>query len=245
MLTSTDLRTVIHEIRNPLTLVYSTLQLIESSHPEVLTFCHWDALHEDIVYMVNLLNELSLFNNSSQIRCSPIATSDFLKKIALSFAGHLEHAVSDHVSIEFTSHIQPALPSLYGDPIGLKEVLLNLLKNASEAFPSNSNLMPDVNSKRSIRLDASISKDEPSYLCIKILDNGCGIPSEQLEEIFLPFVTHKSGGTGLGLPISQRIIEAHRGTLSVHSEQSVGTTFTVLLPFSRTYDTESLPKEIR
>ena len=144
MLTSTDLRTVIHEIRNPLTLVYSTLQLIESSHPEVLTFCHWDALHEDIVYMVNLLNELSLFNNSSQISCSSIATSDFLKKIALSFAGHLEHAVSDHVSIEFTSHIQPDLPVLYGDPIGLKEVLLNLLKNASEAFSPDSNLKPNA-----------------------------------------------------------------------------------------------------
>ncbi len=245
-----DLRTITHEIRNPLTIVYSTLQLIESSHPEVLSFRHWDSLHEDIVYMVNLLSELSLFNNSSQLNCAPIVTSNFLKKIALSFAGHLERNSFNHTPIEFTSRIQPDLPILYGDPIRLKEVLLNLLKNASEAFLPDYDSKSDLNSdsnpaptgKQSIRLDASVIENGSSYLCIKIQDNGCGIPADQLKDIFRPFVTHKSGGTGLGLPISQRIIEAHHGTLTVHSDSSVGTTFTVLLPFSQTCDTESQPE---
>ncbi len=248
-----DLHTITHEIRNPLTMVYSTLQLIESSHPEVLSFRHWNSLHEDIVYMVNLLSELSLFNNSSLINCAPILTSDFLKKIALSFAGHLEHDSFDHTLIEFTSHIQPNLPVLHGDPIRLKEVLFNLLKNASEAFlpnynsksESNSNLNTASTDKHTIRLNANITENDSSYLCIKIQDNGCGISANQLEAIFLPFVTHKSGGTGLGLPISRRIIEAHHGTIAVESDPSIGTTFTVLLPFSQTCDTESLPAEIR
>lgn len=241
---SADLRTITHEIRNPLTLVYSTLQLIESAHPEVLTYRHWDSLHDDIVYMVNLLSELSLFNNSNQINCVPIATSAFLKKIVLSFAGHLEHTVTGLPSIEFTSRIPSDLPILYGDPTRLKEVLLNLLKNAAESFlpDADSDSKPASTNNHSIRLDVSVTENEPSYLCIKIQDNGCGIASDQLEDVFLPFVTHKSGGTGLGLPISKRIIEAHRGTLTVQSEPSVGTTFTVLLPFSQTYDTGLLPK---
>ena len=58
-----DISTISHEIRNPLTLVYSTLQLIESQHPEVLEFAHWSELHQDIEYMKLLLEDLSSYNN--------------------------------------------------------------------------------------------------------------------------------------------------------------------------------------
>ena len=60
-----DISTISHEIRNPLTLVYSTLQLIESQHPEVLKFAHWSELHQDIEYMKLLLEDLSSYNNGS------------------------------------------------------------------------------------------------------------------------------------------------------------------------------------
>lgn len=215
---------ITHEIRNPLTLIYSSLQLIESAHPEVLTFRHWDALHQDVLYMMQLLTDLSDYNNGFSLHKAPLNTSVFLKQLVLSFA-----ASSEASDIEFTSHITPGLPHIQADAPKLKEVLLNLLKNAFEAFPSGAS--------GSVRLDADTVNSDSSdtsetglRLRIRIRDNGCGIPPEHLEEIFTPFVTFKSSGTGLGLPLSKRIIEAHNGTLQVESALQAGTTFTLLLP---------------
>lgn len=65
-----EVSAISHEIRNPLTLVYSTLQLIEAQHPEVLDFCHWDSMHQDIEYMTQLLSELSSYNNGEKLSLS-------------------------------------------------------------------------------------------------------------------------------------------------------------------------------
>ena len=80
---------------------------------------------------------------------------------------------------------------------------------------------------RKIRLTAD-RIDDRIVICCK--DNGCGIPEDLHETIFEPFITHKPGGTGLGLAVSKRIIEAHKGTLSFESQKGHGTTFTFSLP---------------
>ena len=95
-----EISSLSHEIRNPLTVVYSTLQLIESSHPEVLNFRHWGSLRRDVEYMNQLIADLSLYNNCEGVRQEQIYTEDFLKETALSFA----ISVSD-TGIEFTSRI--------------------------------------------------------------------------------------------------------------------------------------------
>ena len=81
-----EISAISHEIRNPLTLVYSTLQLIESQHPEVTYYEHWDEMHRDIEYMNELLNDLSVYNNSDLLKLSPVDSNTFLKTVALSFA---------------------------------------------------------------------------------------------------------------------------------------------------------------
>ena len=73
-----DISTISHEIRNPLTLVYSTLQLIESQHPEVCTFSHWDHLRQDIEYMKLLLEELSSYNNGERLELSLLSPENML-----------------------------------------------------------------------------------------------------------------------------------------------------------------------
>ncbi|MDY5845488.1 MAG: HAMP domain-containing sensor histidine kinase [Bariatricus sp.] len=203
-----------HEIRNPLTLVYSTLQLIESQHPEVHTFRHWTDMREDIEFMITLLQELSSYNNGERLKCSSFSSYDFFSHLCLSFA-----ASCVETDIEFTSRISPSLPDIWGDKIKLQEVFLNLLRNAKDA----------VSPCGSIRLEASTDN---RFLKIIIADNGCGIADEQLDEIFDAFVTHKTGGTGLGLSIAKRTIEAHGGTISVESELQKGSSFTILLPIS-------------
>ena len=75
-----DISTISHEIRNPLTLIYSTLQMIEASNPEVLNIRHWSDLHSDIEYMKQLLEELSAYNNGQRLSPSSTDFDIFLKK---------------------------------------------------------------------------------------------------------------------------------------------------------------------
>lgn len=217
-----DISTISHEIRNPLTLIYSTLQMIEASNPEVLNIRHWSDLHSDIEYMKQLLEELSAYNNGQRLSPSSTDFDIFLKKISLSFASSIIET-----DIEFISRIEPELPVMPADSIKLREVLLNLLGNARDAV-----LIHQSTYSPQIHLHAW---KEHSNLIISVSDNGCGIAPEHLSSVFEPFVTYKSSGTGLGLPLSRRIIEAHGGTLTVHSEPDLPdyqlkTTFTLTIP---------------
>ena len=206
--------TIAHEIRNPLTLVSSALQIIQVQHPEVKEFSHWKQTMDDVNFMRQLLEELSTFNNGNTLHYSVFSIEHLLKNIAISFAISLDEADSD---IEFSSSIPDKLGKYTGDKIKLEEVLLNLLKNAKEAIAG----------KGTILLTASRKKN---VLTIQIKDSGCGIPAENIDSIFEPFKTYKQGGTGLGLSLSKRIVEAHDGSISVASREGQGTTFTVKLP---------------
>lgn len=207
--------TISHEIRNPLTLVYSTLQLIESQHPEVTTYKHWSDMLQDVEYMKHLLEELSSFNNGETIHLSSIDFQTFFKSLVLSFATSLVDT-----DIEFTSKIEPDLPVIKGDAVKLKEVYLNLLKNAADA----------VSAGGSIYFHAYTDNGN---VIVTVKDDGCGIHKEDIADIFEPFVTHKQGGTGLGLAVSSRIVKAHGGALLVQSDPYVSTVFTVSLPIKK------------
>lgn len=211
-----ELSAVSHEIRNPLTLAYSTYQLMESSSPEVRNLRHWTHLGEELEYMKALLEELSSYNNSTKLFLKEMDMESFLKSLVLSFAASIAET-----EIEFTSRIEPGLPTVSADAVKLREVLLNLLKNARDALSQASCPHP------SISLHAGI-KD--SFLSIAVTDNGCGIQPEQLATIFEPFITYKKDGTGLGLSIARRIANAHGGSLTVSSEPGVQTVFTLTLP---------------
>lgn len=204
-----------HEIRNPLTLVYSSLQLIQSQHPEVKDYRHWNSVMADIEFVTDLLKELLTLNNGESLSLSAFESELFLKRLALSFAAFLADS-----SVEFTSRIDPDLPELIADKVKLKEVLLNLLHNAYDA----------VKPEGSIRMEAVL---EAPNIVIRIQDTGCGIAPDDLDTIFHPFVTHKSGGTGLGLAIAQKIIDAHHGTIQLTSELHKGTSFEITLPIKQ------------
>ena len=201
-----------HEIRNPLTLISSSLQLMEQTHPEVRDFSNWDQTMQDLDFLCQLLSELSAYNNGSTLRYQVFSLQKLLRSVAVSFAISLENA-----SVSFRSSIDPAIKDYAGDQIKLREVLLNLLKNARESQADE------------IVLSASSGCDT-SGIQISIRDNGCGIEQDQLDQIFQAFHTTKQEGTGLGLSLSKRIIEAHHGTLTVTSAPGKGSTFTVFLP---------------
>lgn len=201
-----------HELRNPLVLIYSTFQLIESQHPEVRTFKYWKEMGQDMEFMNQLLIELSSYNNCERLHMEPFSSRDFLQTLCLSFAASCVES-----EIEFTSYIAPDLPYILADKIKLREAILNILKNAKEA----------ISMQGQIRMEA---EQKDGWLTLRISDNGCGIPPEYLETLFDAFVTHKSSGTGLGLSIVKRTMDAHKGTISVSSDLGQGTTFLLQLP---------------
>ena len=201
-----------HELRNPLTSVYSTLQLIEAMHPEVKDFKYWSNISYDLEYMNRLLTDLSDFSKSEKLQVSTFSLRALLEQISLSFAAMIADS-----EVEYTAKISPSITQITGDKTKLQEVFLNLLKNAYEAaLPNNT-----------IYLEATSEND---FVQILVRDTGCGITEEQLPTIFEPFVTYKKEGSGLGLAICKNIIHAHGGTISVDSSREEGTSFVVNIP---------------
>lgn len=201
-----------HEIRNPLTLINSSLQMIASAHPEVEDYEHWDDVMDNLNYVKDLLDELSSFNNASHIKPEITHTGSYLNAILSSIKPTL-----DYLEISLKTDIPSDLPSLMLDRIRIRQMLLNLLKNAWEAVPVPGGQISVT----------AYSKN--SGVCIDIQDNGCGISKEQQDNIFQPFFTTKETGTGLGLPVCKQIIESHHGTISVESAPGQGTVFHIFL----------------
>lgn len=125
-----------------------------------------------------------------------------------------------------TDFFQPQI-QIYADENMLSQVLINLLKNSIQALTEQS--------EREIHIKVYIQE---MILFIKITDNGSGIPSNLLEDIFIPFFTTKKDGTGIGLSLSRQIIRMHGGELSVKSQPFHETSFTISLPLN--YNPKSL-----
>lgn len=119
-----------------------------------------------------------------------------------------------------TDFFQPQI-QIYADENMLSQVLINLLKNSIQALTEQS--------EREIHIKVYIQE---MILFIKITDNGSGIPSNLLEDIFIPFFTTKKDGTGIGLSLSRQIIRMHGGELSVKSQPFHETSFTISLPLN-------------
>ena len=209
---SFELSKMFHEIKNPLTLINSSLQLIQDEHPEVTTFRFWNQTMEDIKNLRNLLDELSSFQKGNVLNITKINLFDFTEDLLESTAGFL---LETGTPLTLESTIDDL--DFYADDVKLRQAIINLLKNAAESSANGSPII--------LRMTA-----DTQWLYISVADKGCGISKEHLEKIFEPFHTTKSYGTGLGLPIVKKIIESHNGKLTLKSKEGAGTTFLISLP---------------
>lgn len=206
-----ELSQISHELRNPITIINSFLQLTETSYPEVITFHTWNPVMENMAYLKQLLNDFSTYQSSLTLH----KKSDSLSKLLSTLVDSCRYNISPHqITFEQTTPI----PSAYFDSTKLRSLFLNLIRNAVEAFP------PD----RTGHINLSLSYQEPNFL-ISVKNDGPQIPPQFLSSLFDPFVTHKKDGTGLGLAIVKNIIEAHQGTISVDSTPAE-TCFFLTLP---------------
>lgn len=207
-----SLSKISHEIRNPVTLINSFLQMIAADHPEIRTYRYWDDIIENMAFLRDLLADLSDYNNARNLHKSETNPYRLLSSIVKSVRPSLSE---QHVDIQLNK--ESAVPSFYIDSTKIREVLLNLIRNAAEAMPGGGKII------------CSIFTDG-EHLYIQILDNGPGIPEEYLPTLFDTFVTHKKDGTGLGLSIARTIAEAHGGTINIFTDLGKGSEFTLTLP---------------
>ena len=212
---SLELSKMFHEIKNPLTLINSSLQLIEADHPEVKDFRFWNQTMKDIRNLRLLIDELSSFQKGNQLNITKINLFDFTEDLLESTESYL---------LETGTPLTLECPNddldFYADSVKLRQAIVNLLKNAAESSGEGSPIV--------LRITAA----DTSCLHISVSDNGCGMSEEEITHAFEPFHTTKATGTGLGLPIVKKIVEAHHGTLTVHSCKGEGTTITILLPLA-------------
>lgn len=128
--------------------------------------------------------------------------------------------------VQFTLHLPPTSLEILVDPIYLKSALVNLLLNAIEA----------IDKKGKITLSYLEQND---HVVITLSDSGKGIPQKDIEKLFSPYFTTKESGHGIGLTQVEKIIHAHNGRIEVHSQEQMGTTFSLYLPINKETENET------
>lgn len=213
-----------HELRNPLTLIYSSLQLLEKECPEVRKSGLWTQIGKDMLDVIQLLKDMSA--PFHPLQTAPLSIAEFLSELSASFAPSMKMR-----GICFSAELPDTLSDLVliADKQKLRQAIMNLLLNAADAVSSRGTLeevaisgksgipeevIASTESAVSARIILSAESDGKT-VSIHVRDNGPGIPREYLADLFEPFVTHKKGGTGLGLCVARIVAEQHGGQLLV------------------------------
>lgn len=208
---------IAHEIRNPITAAKSLVQQM-GEDPQA---------SENLEYAKVALGELERVERSVS-HLLRFAREERLDAREFALAGVVDGAVAalrDRmesagvvVRRQFDSD-----GMMLGDPEHLRRVVLNLVGNAVDALTEKGTPNPTV----SIELGENLAGTE---VWLRVRDNGPGIPHDELDQIFSPFHTSRERGTGLGLPITKKLVEAHGGSIEVKSSLGSGTEFVVTLP---------------
>ena len=205
-----------HEIRNPLAGIAGVIEIVGRDLPpnSPARLVIKDA-KEEAVQINRILTDLldTARPRPPQFRVSDLRTT---ADHAVMFAR--QQAITKRIMIELD--VSGTIPPVEHDPNQINQVLLNLLLNAIQSMEHPGTIR------------VSLENDDDAVL-ITVADEGKGIPAENLPNIFRPFFTTKGHGTGLGLSLARRIVEAHGGQIEVASEVGKGSRFTIRLPIAR------------
>jgi signal transduction histidine kinase len=220
--TSTDLAELaggfIHEIKNHLSTLGLNLQLLAEdfqdpqSQRERRAVERVQRLQTECQRLLDLSNDFLRFARVKDLELVPSNLATVIGEMCDFFGPMARQA-----NIDIKCYVPADLPGVKLNPELFKQALLNLMLNATQAMPQGGEL--------TIQATA-----ESGEVCLSLIDTGSGIAPEILGRLFRPFFSTKPGGTGLGLATTRRIIRAHGGDLSVQSEVSRGTKFTIRLP---------------
>ncbi|HHT9117542.1 MAG TPA: GAF domain-containing protein [Candidatus Hypogeohydataceae bacterium YC38] len=204
---------IAHEIRNPLVTIGGFARSIENSNtPDVNISTSAQIIVEEVKRLEKILDNIKDFSKPAEPKKARMQINLLMEDTLSLIEGYLRER-----NIKLVKELQPNLPVAFIDPAQIKQVILNLIKNAIESMPKGGTL--------TIRTTL-----EDTYFKVDFSDTGEGIPPEVMHKIFTPFFTTKTSGTGVGLAVSQKIVDDHEGKLRVTSAVGRGSTFSVLLP---------------
>ncbi len=210
-------RGMAHEIKNPLGGIRGAAQLLESEidKPELKEYT--EVIIREVDRLQNLLNDM-------------LGPNRRIQKASLNILEVLEHVrsliLAEYPEIRIQRDYDPSIPELMADKDQLIQAFLNIARNAAQAMSGQGKI---VFRTRIARQHTIGSRRYRHVIEVSIIDHGPGIDPAVQENIFLPMVTNKADGSGLGLPIAQQIIFGHDGIIQCHSGGQ-RTEFTTLLP---------------
>lgn len=211
-----------HEIKNPLSGIRGAAQLLSKRIGDAALSDYTDIIIREADRLNNVLKEMLDFARPSRLVKKDLNIHKVLDGVILIMQEGLE---PDALRRDY----DPSLPPVYGDEGQLTQVFLNLVKNAKEAISKDGHIQIVSRMTTDFHLIGD-SGEGGKMALIEIKDDGPGINAEDMDRIFTPFFTTKAKGSGLGLPISLKIIKEHGGLLNIGPSPGGGTTAVVHLP---------------
>jgi signal transduction histidine kinase len=216
-----------HEIKNPLSVIKLNMELMaeefesENSAAARRTSKKIETIRKQCTRLENLLNDFLKFTRLSQMQLEPGELNEQIEQVLDFFEPQAMRQ-----KIEVIRYLDADLPNIRLDKQSMHAALMNLVKNAIEAMPDGGQLVARTR----------ITKNGVAF---DLIDNGCGMDDDALLHMFNAFYSNKDQGSGLGLPIAKRIIEAHGGWISVQSDVGRGTQFTLEFPTPKRIEPET------
>lgn len=219
-----------HEVRNPLCVVFSALEALRkrlgTTEGDVSALINMAG--EEAERLNRMVDDLLDFARPHTPRRQPTA----IDRVIASAVEVATCSAPTH-SIRFRAVIDPRLPQVPIDERMIRQVLINLLINAVQAMPAGGEI--------SINAGATQHEGRP-FARIEVVDDGPGMAEDITERVFQPFFTTKATGTGLGLAVVRRFVEAHSGQVAVRTVKGDGSTFTMLLPLEAQVTEPATPR---
>ena len=207
-----------HEIKNPLSTIRLNMELLAEDLEETKSPAQQraakriDLVHRECQRLQDLLDD---FLNYAKVRHFDLHPTDLnfeIGEVLDFFAPEAAEA-----NVEIVRYFDPELPSVLLDCEAFRGALLNLILNAKQAMPEGGQLVARTTATK-------------GNVALYLIDTGCGMDESTAAQMFDAFFSTKPGGSGLGLPTTAKIIDAHGGRITVQSEVGRGTQFTIELP---------------
>lgn len=201
---------IAHEIRNPLTSIRGFIQLFKTNTQKEE---YYDIVLSELDRINDIVGEFLVLAKPTAAVFAEKDVKELIKDVVT-----LINTQSILNNVQIFVELECDLPRISCEENQLKQVFLNLLKNAIEAMPSGGNI------------DVRVKLKEEDKISIQIIDQGIGIPKDRISTLGEPFYTTKEKGTGLGLMTCYKIIESHNGQIIIDSTVNEGTTIEIILP---------------
>ena len=217
-----------HEIRNPLSGIRGSAQLLLKDLKNSDQRGYMEIVIEEVDRINRLVKKMMDLTRPALNDFKPTNIHQVLEEILILEKGTLEMKEGAFVQV-----YDPSIPTIKANKDELKQVFLNLVKNAVEASPKGGRVRISTQYNTDYTFRKKQDTLSPHNIVVKITDSGLGMTNATMKKLFTPFFTTKKRGTGLGMVVSLKIVENHHGKIKVTSEENIGTVIQVFLPVNK------------